>query len=123
MTETKVVKVTKRMNINSLLARTDLTPDERTYLLHELELIDKKNAYKENKKSETNSALKIDILAILKNSSEPLTCSKIAAELNKTSSVFISSQKVSPQLKILVEEDKEVIKYREKGVSLFKVAE
>lgn len=122
MTETKVVKVTKRMNINSLLARTDLTADERTYLLHELELIDKKNAYKESKKSETNSALKTDIFTILNSSSEPLTCSKIAAELNKTSSVFISAQKVSPQLKILVA-DGIVVNYKEKGVSLFKVAE
>ena len=122
MTETKVVKVTKRMNINSLLARTDLTADERTYLLHELELIDKKNAYKESKKSETNSALKTDIFTILNSASEPLTCSKIAAELNKTSSVFISAQKVSPQLKILVA-DGVVINYKEKGVSLFKVAE
>ena len=122
MTETKVVKVTKRMNINSLLARTDLTVDERMYLLHELELIDKKNAYKESKKSETNSALKTDIFMILSSTSEPLTCSKIAAELNKTSSVFISAQKVSPQLKILVA-DGVVINYKEKGVSLFKVAE
>jgi hypothetical protein len=110
------------MNINSLLARTDLTADERTYLLHELELIDKKNAYKESKKSETNSALKTDIFMILKSASEPLTCSKIAAELNKTSSVFISAQKVSPQLKVLVA-DGVVINYKEKGVSLFKVAE
>lgn len=122
MTETKVVKVTKRMNINSLLARTDLTADERTYLLHELELIDKKNAYKESKKSETNSALKTDIFTILNSTSEPLTCSKIAMELNKTSSIFISAQKVSPQLKALVAEGI-VVNYKEKGVSLFKVAE
>jgi hypothetical protein len=122
MTETKVVKVTKRMNINSLLARTDLTADERTYLLHELELIDKKNAYKESKKSETNSALKTDIFTVLNSTSEPLTCSKIAAELNKASSVCISAQRVSPQLKILVA-DGVVVNYKEKGVSLFKVAE
>ena len=122
MTETRVIKRTKRMNINSLLARTDLTTDERAYLLHELELIDKKNAYKESKKLETNSVLKTDILAVLNSASEPLTCSKIAAELNKTSSVFISAQKVSPQLKILVA-DGVVINTKEKGVSLFKVAE
>ena len=122
MTETKVVKVTKRMNINSLLTRTDLTADERAYLLHELELIDKKNAYKESKKSETNSALKTEIFTILNSTSEPLTCSKIATELNKTSSVFISPQRVSPQLKILVA-DGVIVNYKEKGVSLFKVAE
>ena len=46
MTETKVVKVTKRDNINSLLKREDLTDNERAYLVHELELIEKKNAYR-----------------------------------------------------------------------------
>ena len=125
MTETKVVKITKRDNINSLLKREDLTENERNFLVHELELLDKKNAYKAGKnaeKSAENDKLKNEIFSILAESDKGLTTSVIANKLCATSGKNITPQKVRPQLTSLIA-DGTVENYKEKGVSLFKVAE
>ena len=125
MTETKVVKITKRDNINSLLKREDLTENERKFLVHELELLDKKNAYKADKnaeKSAENDKLKNEIFSILAQSDTGLTTSVIANNLCATSGKNITPQKVRPQLSALIA-DGTVENYKEKGVSLFKVAE
>ena len=125
MTETKVVKITKRDNINSLLAREDLTENERNFLVHELELLDKKNAYKAGKnaeKSAENDKLKAEILSIIKKSGEGLATSAIASKISATSGKNITSQKVRPQLGALIA-DGAVENYKEKGVSLFRAAE
>lgn len=123
MTETKVVKITKRDNINSLLKREDLTENERTYLIHELELLDKKNAYKASKNAEKNvenDKLKNEIFSILAESDKGLTTSVIANKLCATSGKNITPQKVRPQLTTLIA-DGTVENYKEKGVSLFRV--
>ena len=125
MTETKVVKITKRDNINSLLAREDLTENEREFLVHELELLDKKNAYKAGKnaeKSAENDKLKDEILSILKESGKGLATSAIANKISAIAGKNIKSQKVRPQLGALIA-DGAVENYKEKGVSLFRAAE
>ena len=122
MTEIKMEKVTKRMNINSLLKREDLTENERAYLSHELELLDKKNAYKDSKKATENEDLKTKVFTILNSADEPLTCSKIAMAINTTYNTEFSPQKIQPQLKALAD-DGLVDKVKEKGVSLYKLAE
>lgn len=125
MTETKVVKITKRDNINSLLAREDLTENEREFLVHELELLDKKNAYKAGKNAEKNAEnekLKDEILSILKESGGGLATSAIANKISAISGKTITSQKVRPQLGALIA-DGAVENYKEKGVSLFRAAE
>lgn len=122
MTETKVVKITKRDNINSLLKREDLTENEKKFLIHELELLDKKNAYKVGKNAEKNEENKVfrnQILDILKNSNKGLTCSNIASLYANQNNVSITSQKIRPQLTILIN-DNLVENYKEKGVSLFR---
>lgn len=120
MTEIKMERVTKRMNIDSLLKREDLTENERVYLLHELELLDKKNAYKDSKKATENETVRNNVLAVL--TSEPLACSKIALKVNNYFGTSYSPQKIQPQLKILID-DGLVEKVKEKGVSLYKLAE
>ena len=125
MTETKVVKITKRDNINSLLAREDLTENERNFLIHELELLDKKNAYKAGKnaeKSAENNKLKEEILSIIKESDKGLTTSAIATKIFAITGKNITPQKVRPQLGALIA-DGAVENYKEKGVSLFRAAE
>lgn len=125
MTETKVVKITKRDNINSLLAREDLTENEREFLVHELELLDKKNAYKAGKNAEKNAEnekLKDEILSILKESGGGLATSVIATKIFAISGKNITPQKVRPQLGALIA-DGVVENYKEKGVSLFRAAE
>lgn len=123
MTETKVVKVTKRDNINSLLKRDDLTANERAYLMHELELIDKKNAYRSKEdiaKSKENVVLEELIVKILAENGGGMTCSKIAVECsNKLNSNF-TPQRITPRLSAL-QSDLKIEKYVEKGVSLYKV--
>lgn len=122
MTETKVVKITKRDNINSLLKREDLTENEKKFLIHELELLDKKNAYKAGKNAEKNEENKVfrnQILDILKNSDKGLTCSNIASLYANQNNVSITSQKIRPQLTILMN-DNLVENYKEKGASLFR---
>lgn len=125
MTETKVVKITKRDNINSLLAREDLTENEREFLVHELELLDKKNAYKAGKNAEKiaeNEKLKDEILSIIKESGEGLATSAIASKIFAIYGKNITPQKVRPQLGALIA-DGAVENYKEKGISLFRAAE
>lgn len=123
MTETKVVKVTKRDNINSLLKRDDLTANERAYLMHELELIDKKNAYRSKNdiaKSKENVVLEELIVKILTENGGGMTCSKIAVECsNKLNSNF-TPQRITARLSAL-QNDLKIERYVEKGVSLYKV--
>ena len=123
MTETKVVKVTKRDNINSLLKRADLTDNERTYLMHELELIEKKNAYRSKAdiaKSKENISLEGLIVKILAKNGNGMTCSQIAAECSKKLNNSFTPQRITPRLSAL-QKDLKVEKYAEKGSSFYKV--
>ena len=123
MTETKVVKVTKRDNINSLLKREDLTDNERAYLVHELELIEKKNAYRSKAdiaKSEENVAIEEVIVKILADNSDGMTCSQIAVECSKEFNIIFTPQRIPPRLSVLKKEHK-IEKHIEKGLSLYKV--
>ena len=123
MTETKVVKVTKRDNINSLLKRADLTDNERTYLMHELELIEKKNAYRSKAdiaKSKENIAIEELIVKILAENGGGLTCSQITVECSKKLNSNFTPQRITPRLSAL-QKDLKVEKYAEKGSSFYKV--
>ena len=123
MTETKVVKVTKRDNINSLLKREDLTDNERAYLVHELELIEKKNAYRSKAdiaKSQENISLEELIVKILAENGNGMTCSKIAAECSKKLNINFTPQRITPRLSAL-QKDLKIERYAEKGSSFYKV--
>ena len=123
MANEKVVKVTKRENINSLLAREDLTENERKFLTHELELLDKKNAYKAEKnleKNAENEKLQNEIMNVLMASDKGMTSSAIALKVSANINADITSQKARPQISKLI--DKGLVEnYKEKGVSLFRV--
>lgn len=123
MTETKVVKVTKRDNINSLLKREDLSDNERAYLVHELELIDKKNAYRSKAdiaKSQENVDLEEVIVKILAENGDGMSCSQIAAECSKKLNINFTPQRITPRLSAL-KKDLKIEKYVEKGSSFYKV--
>ena len=113
MTENKVVKITKRDNINSLLKREDLTENERKYLVHELELLDKKNAYKAEKNAEKNADNEI------LDSNGGITTSAIAVKVSELVNKNVTAQKVRPLITSLMNEEL-VENYKEKGVSLFR---
>lgn len=123
MAETKVVKVTKRDNINSLLKREDLTDNERTYLMHELELIDKKNAYRSKAdiaKSKENVSIEELIVKILTENGGGMTCSQIAVECSKKLNSNFTPQRITPRLSAL-KKDLKIEGYTEKGSSFYKV--
>ena len=123
MTETKAVKVTKRDNINSLLRRADLTDNERTYLMHELELIEKKNAYRSKAdiaKSKENITIEELIVKILAENGGGMTCSQIAVECSKNLNINFTPQRITPRLSVL-QKDLKIERYAEKGSSLYKV--
>lgn len=123
MANEKVVKITKRENINSLLAREDLTENERDFLVHELELLDKKNAYKASKNAEKNAendVLKSHIFNVICDNDEPMTSSIIALKVSEIIGKSVSPQKVRPQITKLID-DGVVENYKEKGISLFRV--
>ena len=123
MTKTKVIKVTKRDNINSLLKREDLTDNEREYLVHELELIEKKNAYRSKAdiaKSEENVALEEVIVKILADNKDGMTCSQIAVECSKKLNNIFTPQRISPRLSAL-QKDHKIEKHTKKGSSIYKV--
>ena len=123
MTETKVVKVTKRDNINSLLKREDLTDNERAYLVHELELIEKKNAYRSKAdiaKSKENVSIEELIVKILAKNGDGMSCSQVAAECSKNLNINFTPQRITPRLSAL-QKDLKVAKHTEKGASLYKV--
>jgi hypothetical protein len=119
MANEKMVKVTKRMCINSLLQRADLTSDEIAYLTHELELLDKKNSYKANKKAVEDNELKNTIFEVMKEQNKPLTCTAIASKMI-ANGFSVSPQKLIPQLKRLIDEDC-VKNEKVKNVSLYSV--
>ena len=120
MTETKV---TKRDNINSLLKREDLTDNERAYLVHELELIEKKNAYRSKAdiaKSKENISLEELIVKILAENGDGMSCSQVAAECSKKLNINFTTQRITPRLSAL-QKDLKIERYAEKGSSLYKV--
>lgn len=120
MTKTKV---TKRDNINSLLRREDLTDNERAYLVHELELIEKKNAYRSKAdiaKSQENVDIEELIVKILANNNDGMSCSQIAVECSKELNNSFTPQRITPRLSVLQKEHK-VEKHIEKGSSIYKV--
>lgn len=122
MAENKVVKITKRDNINSLLKREDLTENERKFLVHELELLDKKNAYKAEKNAEKNAendVLKNHILNVIMDSNGGITTSAIALKVSELVNKNVTPQKVRPLITSLMNEEL-VENYKEKGVSLFR---
>ena len=123
MTETKVEKVTQRDIINSLHKRTDRTDNERTYLMHELELIEKKNAYRSKAdidKSKENVSIEELIVKILAENGGGMTCSQIAAECSKNLNSNFTPQRITPRLSAL-KKDLKIEKYAEKGASFYKV--
>ena len=101
MTEKKITKVEK---FEMLLAINEVAENEMLveFINHEMELIKKKNAYKSvnKKKVAENEELVKEILDVFYNNPQLImTCTDIVRHLN----FKYSTQKLSPQLKKMVE--------------------
>ena len=113
-------KLTKKDYFNGILAKYPLTEDEKTFIMHELELLAKKNSgdkkltatQKENEKLKT---------AILDGMAEGQLYTiteliKAIPELNE-----LTNQKVSPLVKALVAEG-QLVRVEDKRKAYFKLA-
>lgn len=125
MTETKVVKITKKMRFEEIkgilenLERADLVE----FIEKEIELLVRKSASrstKPTKRQKENVEVKELVYSALEkcNDERGMTCTEISVALDNE----FTPQRIRPQLKALIDEDK-VINYLEKGVSLFKLKE
>lgn len=104
MTEKKITKIEK---FEMLLAIKEVAENEMLveFINHEKELIKKKNAYKSvnKKKTEESNALMEEIMNVfVQNPKLFLSCSDIVRHLG----FKYSTQKLNPQLKKLVEENR-----------------
>lgn len=117
-------KMTKRMVIEGLMNGT-ITVDSdvaMNYFTHEIELLDKKSASKNNKpsaKSIENDGYRDAILDVLNGADTPLSLSEIKAQ-NDAFAEF-SPQKMSGIIKPLVDSGR-VVKTMEKRVAKFALA-
>jgi hypothetical protein len=115
MTNTK--KPTKRDYYNALLSKYPLTDDEKAFINHEIELLDKKNST-EKKPSATavaNDKLKATILAEM-TVNKAYTCSDIIKTVGECSE--LSTPKVSYLMNALADEHK-VVKTTDKKKTYF----
>ena len=120
-----VIMGTKRDNIESLLKHTDLTKNEKNFLQHELELLNKKSIYKSKtdvKKKQADEELQTEIFNALVSEGKAMTCSTISTVLTNSVGKQVSSQKIRSMLGELIKKQL-VENYKEKNVSLFRAVE
>ena len=115
-------KMTKKEMFAALIAKYDMTEEEKTFLNHEIELLARK-AGKDRKPTANqlaNAGIKEEIVSIL-TGAERMTCTEIAKALQPSHTEDISVNKVSALMKQLIEAGK-VVKTVEKRKSYFSVA-
>lgn len=114
-------KMTKREMFAKMLEKYDFTVEEKEFIEHEIELLEKKKSG-ERKPTATqiaNEGLKGVILEVLAVAEEPMTISEIIKAHEDLQG--LSTQKVSPLLSALVKEFK-VVRIEEKRKAYFKIA-
>ena len=104
MSNTK--KMTKKQMFTNLLAKYGFTQDEKDFINHEIELLDKKNVNKSGEKKLTakqkeNEAYKVEILGII--SEEAHTVSEILKSGDFPEDM--TNQRISALLKQMIEAD------------------
>lgn len=99
-----------------------LTDEMREFLNKEIEKLAKKKSYKAKGKSEEHDKLEGLIVEILENSTEPLSMSLISVGVAARLGEYVSTQKITPRCKALVEEGV-ITLVTEKRVNKYKVAE
>lgn len=114
-------KITKREMFAMMMEKYNFTEEERAFIEHEIELLDKKKSG-ERKPTATqiaNEGLKDVILEVLESAENPMTISEIIkahSALHK-----LSRQKVSPLISSLVKAEK-VVRIEEKRKAYFTIA-
>lgn len=116
-------KITKKEMFNLIKGVEGLTDEMKSFIDHEIELLDKKNASKKPTKAQTeNEGYKAEVLKVFEEIGEGATLT--VTEILKASEVLkeFSTQKVSALCKLL-EGDGLLVKVSDKKKTLYKVAE
>lgn len=101
MAETK--KVTQKEMYNSILEIEQLTDEQRDFIKKKIEQLDKKSGKASTKKSAEHQKLEDTILDVLGNEPNRLfSCSELVAIIGGDA----STQRLTPRLKALVDEEK-----------------
>lgn len=115
-------KLTKKQMFEQILAHT-VDPTERTFIEHEIELLDNKSAKngtkKPTKEQEANLALRGSIVSYLTEVDERMTITEMLRDIPACSG--LSSQKVTQNVKRLVEAG-DLVRVEEKGTAYFAIA-
>ena len=116
-------KITKKEMFNLIKGVAGLTDEMKSFIDHEIELLDKKNASKKPTKAQTeNETYKAEVLKVFAEVGEGATLT--VTEILKASEVLkeFSTQKVSALCKLL-EGDGLLVKVTDKKKTFYKVAE
>lgn len=116
-------KITKKEMFNLIKGVEGLTDEMKSFINHEIELLDKKNASKKPTKAQAeNEGYKAEVLKVFEEIGEGATLT--VTEILKASEVLkeFSTQKVSALCKLL-EGDGLLVKTTDKKKTLYKVAE
>ncbi len=115
-----MTKITKREMFEQI--KSHLTnADEIAFIDHELELLAKKNSYKNTKPTKTqiaNEGLKEQIAQVLSNADAPMTASEVLKALNDAE---LSGSKVTSML-TQMKNDGRVVRTEEKRKAYFSIA-
>lgn len=129
MTDTKVTKVFAEKTIAEKFAEIrdleGLTTEMREFLDKEIDKVVKKNAHKgktNKEKAEKQDKIEGVIMEVLAGASEPLTATLISIAVGTHLGEYVSTQKITPRCKALVDEGL-IEKITEKKVNKYKVAE
>jgi len=121
MTETTVVKVTKRdrfAEVRTIIEASGVanTAELLQFIDHEVELLNRKKS-SSSKENPENESIKNQILEVLTDYARPMTCTEIV------NIIGVNQSKTSAMLKKLIDEDNKVVRTKDKKTSLFSIAE
>lgn len=116
-------KMTKKEMFAQIMANYNLTEEERAFVQHEIELLEKKSSKSgQTKTQKENEILMEQLVVALREMEKPVTISEFQS-LSTAEVATLSNQKISALLKKLTEEENpRVIKTVEKKKSYFSVA-
>jgi hypothetical protein len=114
-------KMTKKEMFAQIMANYNLTEEERAFVQHEIELLEKKSSKSGQTKTQKENEILMEQLVVALGEMEKAVTISEFQSLSTAEVATLSNQKISALLKKLVESGK-VVKTVEKKKSYFSVA-
>lgn len=114
-------KMTKKEMFAQIIANHNLTEEERAFVQHEIELLEKKSSKSGQTKTQKENEILMEQLVVALGEMEKAVTISEFQSLSTSEVATLSNQKISALLKKLVENGK-VVKTVEKKKSYFSVA-